>query len=252
MRTQVVRATLLTAGGLLVLLGWALLGRKAADALHGTERLSLAFADIDCTPPDGVSRADFLGEVQYLSNTPDRLPLSDDGLASRLAAAFAAHPRVESVERVEVLPRHVRVSLVFRTAVMAVAVGDWLRAVDAKGTLLPVTTATEGLPRLEGVAVVPSSATPCDERVAAAARVAAVLQPHRGSVPVEVISVEGEDVSLRAGANRFHWGRAPGRERVGEPDATTKARRLSEIVNQKGALSAGEADLARPSGGRSQ
>src|SRR5262245_37616025 len=92
MRAHLVRSALLTAGGLLLLFGWIVLGWRAADNLHDGDR-SIAFAEIDCPPPGSLARVDFLGEVQYLSNCPDRLPLSDVGLAARLAAAFAAHPR---------------------------------------------------------------------------------------------------------------------------------------------------------------
>src|SRR5205085_1645284 len=63
----------------------------------------------------------FLGEVQYLGGLPERLALLDDDLPGRLAEAFARHPWVEKVERVEVVPPgRVRARLTYRTPVLAV------------------------------------------------------------------------------------------------------------------------------------
>jgi hypothetical protein len=252
MRTQLVRAALLTAGGLLVLLGWVALGRRAADNLPPSGRPAVAFADIDCPPPEGLSRADFLGEVQYLTNLPDRLPLPDDTLAARLTAAFAAHPRVESVRRVEVLPPRVRVALVYRTAVLAVPADGTLRAVDGHGVLLPLTVGTAGLPRQGGTPVSPPAGTPGkawgDDRVTAAARVAALLRPDRDRVAVDTVTVEGGEVTLRAGGARIRWGRPPGAERPGEPDAAAKVIRLRELAGRDGGLAGGEYDLTETAG----
>jgi hypothetical protein len=62
-----------------------------------------------------MERADFLTEVQYLGSLPDRVELLEDGLAEKLGRAFARHPRVETVGRVEVLSdRRIRVRLTFR------------------------------------------------------------------------------------------------------------------------------------------
>jgi hypothetical protein len=249
MRTQLVRAALLTAGGLVVLLGWVVLGRQAANGLRGSDRYTVAFADIDCTPPASLSRADFLGEVQYLSDLPDRMALSDEGLASRLAAAFANHPLVESVERVEVLPRPVRVSLVYRTAILGVPGPGAARVVDGKGILLPLSVSSEGLPSLIGAVAPPagSAGQPWgDDRVTAAAAVAAFLRPYRDRVALEKMTVEGGEVLLFAGGARIRWGRPPGREARGEPDARTKANRLCEAVNGDKSLLGAEYDLTTP------
>jgi hypothetical protein len=115
------------------------IGRWALEQLHGQERFNLAFADIDCLPPPQTSREAFLAEVRYLGELPARLPYLDDRLAGRLADAFACHPWVEKVERVEVLPpRQVRVRLVYRTPALAVPLGEHVRVVDQGGVLLPV------------------------------------------------------------------------------------------------------------------
>src|SRR5271166_3363494 len=113
-------AALVTCGALV--LGWIAVGQRASEGLRHRGRFAFAFADIDCLPAPPVSRADFLSEVQYLSGLPDELLLPDEDLAGRLATAFAAHPLVAAVERVEALPRQVRVTLTYRTGVLAVPV----------------------------------------------------------------------------------------------------------------------------------
>lgn len=98
-----------------VLLGGILLaGRWAREQIRSSDRHAISFSTIDCTVPPGMKRDDFLAEVQYLASSPDRVELLEVGLAAKLAAAFAQHPRVEKVQRVAVLEGGVRVELVFR------------------------------------------------------------------------------------------------------------------------------------------
>jgi hypothetical protein len=164
--------------GLLVA-GVFLLGKIARDHLRGLDRYTIAFAEIDCTPPAGQTRADFLDEVQYLTDLPDQLRLLDDDLPARLAEAFARHPWVEKVERVEIIPpRQVRVRLSYRTPVLAVKVAGQTRAVDVHGILLPATAVTRGLPVFPGQAPPPAGPAGTrwgDAAVEAAAR--AALKP---------------------------------------------------------------------------
>jgi hypothetical protein len=139
----------------LVLFGVVLVGR--ATRAGERPRAVSAFAAIDCDPPPGLDRREFLDEVQYLGGFPDELHLLDAGLAERLAEGFARHPWVEKVERVEVqLSRGVHVRLAHRTPVLAISHGGRLRAVDANGVLLPARASTQGLPRFQGTARPPS------------------------------------------------------------------------------------------------
>ena len=115
MRTLLVRAFVPLLVAALLLAGVITLGEVARDALRQQDRYVVAFADIDCEPPPGQERTAFLNEVQYVGELPERLQLLDDDLAVRLARAFARHPRVEKVLRVEIVPpRQVRVLLVYR------------------------------------------------------------------------------------------------------------------------------------------
>jgi hypothetical protein len=214
MRTRLAGQAALVAGGLALLAGWALLGRQAAAALRGEARAAVAFADVECDPPGRLSRAEFLGEVQFLCGVPDRLSLAEDGLAARLGAAFAVHPWVGSVERVEVRPGRVRVRLAYRSAVLLVPVasggaGRVLRPVDGRGVLLPLAAAEPGLPVLTNAVAPPAGASGApwgDPAVEAAARAAASLRPYGDRLKVDRVAVEAGDVVLDAGGRRLRWG----------------------------------------------
>jgi len=46
------------------------LGRLATEALREQGRYLLSFTDIDCTPPEGLSRQDFLDESGSWRSSP--------------------------------------------------------------------------------------------------------------------------------------------------------------------------------------
>jgi hypothetical protein len=141
----VLGAVVLFVGGLLAL------GNLALDSLRDRERYTVPLAEVECEPPPGHTRERFLDEVQYTARLPDRLHLLEEDLLKRLADAFALHPWVEKVERVEVTPpRRVQVRVVYRRPALAVSDGEQLRAVDREGILLPRGAPTEGLPVYEG------------------------------------------------------------------------------------------------------
>lgn len=142
--------------GLFVLLV-GVIYRVTRARLHDYERFSMTFAEIECVPPPGEARADFLVEVQYLAEIPDKFSLLDAGLTERLARAFALHPWVEEVVRVEITPaRQVVIHLRHRTPVLAVASQGTTRAVDRHGILLPKSADTRGLPVYAGTARPPT------------------------------------------------------------------------------------------------
>jgi hypothetical protein len=227
----------------LLLAGLIALGRSARDALRSQDRYAVAFADIDCEPPPGEGRAAFLGEVQYLAGLPERLQVLDDDLPGRLAEAFAWHPWVEKVERVEVVPPgRVRVRLTYRTPVLAVLPA---RAVDRDGVLLPGGAPTDRLPILVGK--VPPPAGPAgsawgDRAVESAARTAAYLAPYRERLPFEDFDVaDGGLVLSRPPDVRVLWGHAPGAEAADEAPAAEKVQRLLDYCKEHGGLGLPEA-----------
>jgi hypothetical protein len=157
MRKWVAKSLAVLLGVALFLGGLIALGRLALDGLRRQDRYTAAFADISCTPPPGLSRSDFLGEVQYLGSFPERLPVLDPELAPRLAEGFARHPWVAKVERVEILAAgKVRVLLTYRRPVLAVPAGGQVRVVDGQGILLPRGASAEGLPVFPGTARPPA------------------------------------------------------------------------------------------------
>lgn len=144
-----VLALLLAVAG--VLAGLIALGHWGLEHLRARDRYLVPLADVECAPPPGMSRADFLDEVRYYGGLPEKLSVLDAQLPERLRAAFAEHPWVARVEDVTVTPpRRVRVALTYRTPVLAVRWGDTLRAVDAAGVLLPARAPTAGLPVYPG------------------------------------------------------------------------------------------------------
>ena len=167
-------ALLLVLGAFLA--GLIVLGQWAQNQVRDQERYTVAFADIDCEPPPGMERGDFLDDVQYRASLPNDLPLLDEDLPARLTAAFSRHPWVEAVEAVEVSPpRRVLVRLSYRVPVLAVPVDGQVRAVDGHGILLPATAPVSGLPVYDGTArrPGPAGAPWGDPAVEAAARAAA-------------------------------------------------------------------------------
>jgi hypothetical protein len=211
----------------------------------GSDEHSLAFADIECDAPPGMTRAEFLGEAQYLAGLPDRLRAQDPATRQRVFDALALHPWVARVHRVEFpTPGSARADLEFRRPTLAVPPD---RVVDGEGILLPAKTISAGLPRLRGK-VRPAGRTGQvweDPAVLAASRVAALLRDElaRRGVPCE-IEVAPASIVLDLGTVRILWGSAPGQELPGEAHASVKVRRLAEA----GPLDAMRWDL-RPEGG---
>ena len=149
-------------------------GRWGLEHLRGRDRYDMAFTDIECVPPVGMDKQEFLHEVLYESRLPKRLHLLDEDLPQQLRDGFARHPWIEKVEAVEIKPpRQVLVKLTHRTPVLAVKVGDKIRAVDGFGVLLRDNAPTRGLPVYDGAAKPPQGPAGTrwgDPNVEAAAR----------------------------------------------------------------------------------
>ena len=228
-------------GVFVALSGVVAVGQQSRNYLHRQDHYRVAFRDIDCAMPEGLTRDEFLGEVQYVASWPDDVGLLEDHLATRLQLAFAAHPWVETVRRVEVTPdRRVRVDLTFRTPFLGVPTrykdggSDRVvnRSVDANGVLLPQSPADGSLkPAL--LSEVPSPANRAgkrwdDARVQTAVRTAVFLRPYHEQLGIERYEFNGEDLVVQARQGRVVWGRAPGDERPEEASADVKLQRLLE------------------------
>jgi hypothetical protein len=218
---------------LLLLAAAVLAGGLALQALRGQPRYQIRFSDIDCTPPPGVSREQFLDDVQYLAGLPDSACVLDESLPGRLSAAFAKYPWVERVDGVDVAaPRKVRVRLTYRTAVLRVPDHGGMSAVDALGVRLPDAAAAESLPLLAGdIKPAGQEGRPWgDARVAAAARTAGLLGPYQDQLRLKFIEATDGGLVLRGHRRVIRWGAAPSSEPPGEPTADVKLRRLLEYA----------------------
>jgi hypothetical protein len=216
-------------------------GRLLRSHLQDHERFSLAFTDIDCSPPDGVERTQFLSEVRAQTELPERIALLDNELPTQLKAAFARHPWVDAVEDVQVSrQRQIHVALHFRVPAMAVPQSDGVRAVDGQGVLLPATAHTEGLPVWRGAASLPAGlagSTWGDGPLEAAAHVAGEIQPHLQTLHVKAILTTGGEVILTTLAgSRILWGRPTGKEKDHEAVASVKIERLLGYCKHHGDL----------------
>jgi hypothetical protein len=230
-------------GAALVVFGIVALDRLARGQLHGSARNELAFADIPCEAPAGLSRPDFLGEVQYLAHLPDRLDRLEPNLADSLRRAFALHPWVEAVERVEVPSGgSIQVRLRYRTPVLAVRDGDRLRAVDRHAVLLPESAPTAGLIVYHSPARPPHgrAGTPWgDERLEGAASAAALLAPYREGLNLADLEWTARGlVFVTAAGSSVLWGQPPGAESAREAAPLRKRDRLLHYRDEHGSLDA--------------
>jgi hypothetical protein len=232
------QAGLLATATALVLGGLIGLGHYAREQIRDGERYQLAFTDIDCQPPPGMERGEFLDEVLYHARCPERFSILEDGLADRLRRDFAQHPWVAQVDKVEVRPPHtVRVNLTYRQAVLAVVVPAELagvrhptklpiRGIDAQGVLLPkkapIATA---LPVLKEA---PRPAAPAGQawgeaRIEAAAHTAALLLPHQPTLRLTWMTLAPQGLVLWGPGFKVLWGQS---NAAGEAAAEVKLERL--------------------------
>jgi hypothetical protein len=108
------RVLVALAGAALAVGGVLALGGYLRDTVPARGRHHIAVTDIDCDPPAGKTRTEFLGEVHYYGRLPEQLDAADPALPDRLREAFAKHPKVRRVEKVTVAPPDkVRVDVVY-------------------------------------------------------------------------------------------------------------------------------------------
>lgn len=227
------------------------LGKYTREGIRDSDRFAAVFTQVDCSPPPNQSVAEFLAEVQYLSELPDRLPILDKDLPDNLAAAFRRHPWVLKVEGVTVLPsRRLEVRLKFRRPVLEVFttgrvvqdssadetnagtsgtldVKSWF--VDGAGIVLPRRKGFEQLPKLHTTSLPTQGSGNSwgNGGVEAAARLADFLRNHQGTLHIEEYQVNSTDlILLTSSGSRVEWGHAPGLEESDEAKAERKLERI--------------------------
>jgi len=201
-------------------------------------------------------------DVRTNAQLPDRISLLQPGLAKQLAQAFAAHPWIERVNRVEVKrQRRIEVDLTYRRVALVVETSRGFYPVDAASVLLPPTDFAPDdvnrLPVCRNVKTLPQGAAGekwGDAVVECAARIADSIAPE-GDVernwkrlglsailaPVpKAADPLPEDLSFdiaTRGGSIIRWGRAPGADSL-EPSVQQKLDRLGQLVQNQGSLDA--------------
>lgn len=237
------------------------------------ERFSLRAEDISVTPPPDWVKGDVVHEAIRDASLDGPLSILDDDLCQRLAKAFAMHPWVAKVDRVQKRAGPaVQAVLAYRRPVCMVEVPDGkakvgLFPIDAEGVLLPADgfapREAAAYPRLGGIppgAWGAVGARGRDANIAAGAALAEVLFeawpslglerffPERGPAGAVLFVIETKR------GDRVIWGSSPGRESGSEPPAADKLARLQQLLGEPGAgpASAGQLDLRTETQGEIQ
>jgi hypothetical protein len=205
-------------------------------------------------PPDWI-RSDVKSEVIRDAGLDTPASILDDKLAERISQAFALHPWVAKVARVQKFsPARVEVDLIYRKPVCMVEVPGGLYPVDAEAVLLPSIDFSpieaRRYPRLSGVEPVTTSPVGTrwrDTRVSGAAEIAVLLLDDWNELNLHRIvplttSSQAEpsfEIYTKPGT-RIVWGRTPGHAASsstgGEVSAVEKLARLKKYFAQNSTL----------------
>ena len=217
---------------------------------------------IDLTPATPWTPHDIVENVTKSHPDWKDRSLLEANLAADLAAAFAQHPWIAQVDRVEKTRQgRVIVEVTYRTPVAMVETHRGLYPIDAQAVLLPPNdfslTQSDQLPRLRQVRSMPSGPAGTqwgDPLVLAGANLCAALMP-QGNLdshwdrygleavmaplpPLDAAVVPPEPPVfelLTKGGRRIIWGRPPGDDAL-EPTVTQKLGRLDSYIRQQKSL----------------
>jgi hypothetical protein len=223
----------------------------------GRERYLLSGESITITKPPEWIVSDVRGQVVHNAGLDRRLSILDPGFFSAIENAFALHPWVASVVKIEkAYPPAVHVKLSYRRPVAAIEVphgdGFQLLPVDKHGIHLPAEDVPairlKYLPRLTGVVGPPPTGQRWDDpRVAGAVELAARLADDWESlhlfeiVPSARPEIQGDRryfvYDLRSGGGtQIIWGAPPQEDLPGEDEFDVKLHRLKQCAAQYGPL----------------
>jgi hypothetical protein len=227
------------------LAGIIFLGKRAREQIQGWERYALPILEIDCVPPPGQERPDFLAEVQYLGGLPDKLEFLDPQLGERLTEAFGKHPMVDRVNRLMIAPpKHVEVRLQYRVPVLVVSDrvppppgSRWV--LDAHAILLP-SRAFNDLLLVFKSDFQPEQAfgePATDAVIKGAARTADFLRAHQDRLHFQRLEPSSTGLVLYTSAGSLvRWGSPAGASAPTEPSADEKVQRLLRYCQEHGSL----------------
>lgn len=236
--------------------------KLAAPLIVNRERYLLRAEAISITPPPAWIAAPVRDQVVHNAGLDGRLSVLDPGFFQAVSNAFALHPWVKSVDRIE--KSHgpaVEVTLTYRKPVAVIDMPDGsagqLLPVDERGVHLPAEDVPlirrERLPRLTNITGLPPEGQAWDD-----ARVPGGVQIAMGLADVwEAWHLEEIAASTRVevrpgrqyfvytivtrGGTRISWGAAPLAQAPGEDEFAVKLARLKQCVDKYGPLNTVEA-----------
>jgi hypothetical protein len=239
-----------------LLLGWGAQAawHWAAPHVANRDRYLLPASGISISPPPEWIVADIRGQVIHSSGLDGRLSILDSGFVEAIKHAFALHPWVLSVNRIEKrFPPAVNVELTYREplAVIETARGELL-PVDRHGLHLPAEDVPlirrEYLPRAIGIVGQPPVGQRWeDARVQGAIEIVGYLTQVWEPLHLKVITprarpeIRGErqffvyDI-VTHGGTRIIWGASPHAGAPGEASFEVKLARLKSCVEKYGPL----------------
>ncbi len=254
------RAILAIAVVAAVFFGSRLLWRMVREHVETRPEYQAAVDNIQITPLPAWIHTDVKTEVIRDAGLPAELSILDDRLIDRLKQAFALHPWIARVDKVErSYPNHIQVEVVYRRPVAMVEVRGGLLPIDAEAVLLPTAdfspAEAENYLRISGASsspLGPLGTAWADPAVAASAKLAALLQPVWSQLQLRRIRIRNLiapsgaqmmylELATRSGTT-FVWGPAPDTEAPQEPTAAEKLSRLKQLAGKQGSLDATPAD----------
>jgi hypothetical protein len=239
---------------IVVVAGGYWISRTAWHVALSADEYRLAPQNIQvCTESNWIDVQRLTASVIQEASLDQRLSILDRRLTERLGLAFAAHPWVAEVARVEKFhPARVEIDLIYREPV-AVVVNQMQRIpVDRSGVRLPLEDFTrdqlDAFPAILGIHNTRRDWVGNawgDPRVEGAARIAAVLVSSwddldlagivPSATPVDGANVFRYELLTRQGT-RLNWGRQYLTPHDLEPTAEVKSQRLKRYVEIHGTL----------------
>lgn len=252
---------------LVAIAGFAMAWQRWGEPTTKSPDYLLAPEFLVVTPQPKWIHSDVKAEVIRSTDLSSRHVL-EPKLTEEIAAAFALHPWVAKVVRVEKhFPARVNVTLEYRRPVAAVEIANrgeaGLLFVDGFGVLLPSADFAQSQAK-DFLRIAAGNETPAggygvawgSDRVSGAAAIAAAFGPKwqpLGLYRIVGVETTAGDLTyeLRTKADsRVVWGAAPGHEASGEPAPEHKIAALEHLVGDKGPLDRADAppvvDLRKP------
>jgi hypothetical protein len=233
---------------ILIVGGFVAWNRWGEDRL-GKDFYRLEPGGVSISPAPDYIRSNIVSEV-FATHQLEKVSLLNRLATAAIGEAFRTHPWVDEVIRVEKSSNGVDIQLRYRKPIAWVRVasqhpkvpGDALFLIDAKGTMLP-TKDFSAIDETKYIHIEIPNTYPSgdigapygDDRVIAAARLAAVLATDWQSLNLRAIGMENPSRTFneawvytiyRQDLSKVIWGSTPGEELPGEPTADEKLLRL--------------------------